>query len=860
MQRVKTILEARKAPGARVLRDQLYPIKVNSMNRMAVFDQEFNVLPGAMESLSRENDIQIAKMAWLSRKVIPKTYGSMVVYLTRSTDAKRLLQEHYFLIAGESAYTSVFEQITGPEQCYNCQHLGHRAFSCGSMSKVFQVMQLNVRKQDTVHESLMNDDQLRDYLVIAIQEPQAHQKDDKLLTVPMGQPGWVKMVPSVWEKGRWPIRSMLWVNKNIEAEQIPMKTADMTAAILRLPERLILVVSVYVPERDDQALQDTCNLLRQVISGTRRQAERLVNVVVVGDFNRHDQLWGGDDISLTRQGEADQIIHIMSEFDLTSLLPRETKTWSGGDFETTVDLVLASTDIASSTVKCMIHGTDHGSDHRAIETEFDISVPAPQVRERLLLKNAPWKEINIRIAMALESSSEECTVQQKTDRLMTVVSEAPRQIYTHWRNRARALRRAGKKCEELEETARGAAKQYHDAIRQQKKTHWNDFLAENDNIWKAAKYLKSGDDTAFGKVPQLNRADSTRTTNNAEQAAEMLATFFPPLPDMPDITMEEVERQLFMAKSWKAPDEDGLPVIVWKQIWPSVKHRVFSLFRASLKEGRSAEQALMLLQEQIYAAWRGRWILSLVSFDVKGAYNGVCKERLIQRLRARGIPRDLFSWIGALCSDRTAAIHVNGQISETRSLPQAGLPQDSPLSPILFLLFNADLVQQRIDCYGGAIAFVDDFTAWVTGLTADGNREGIEKIIKKALDWERRSGATFEMDKTTQVKILGMIMDSGLKYKEHIARAAAEGLNAAMELQRLRGLTPRTARQLFTATVAPVVDYASNVWMHACKYRRASPVNRIQRIGANAIVGTFLTVATSVTEAEAHIASAQERF
>ncbi|KAF4436024.1 hypothetical protein F53441_13343 [Fusarium austroafricanum] len=49
IQKIKTILETRKAPGARVLRHQLYPIKVDSMNRMAVFDQEFNVLPGVME-------------------------------------------------------------------------------------------------------------------------------------------------------------------------------------------------------------------------------------------------------------------------------------------------------------------------------------------------------------------------------------------------------------------------------------------------------------------------------------------------------------------------------------------------------------------------------------------------------------------------------------------------------------------------------------------------------------------------------------------------------------------------------------------------------------------------------------------
>ena len=54
-------------------------------------------------------------------------------------------------------------------------------------------------------------------------------------------------------------------------------------------------------------------------------------------------------------------------------------------------------------------------------------------------------------------------------------------------------------------------------------------------------------------------------------------------------------------------------------------------------------------------------------------------------------------------------------------------------------------------------------------------------------------------------------MDTRLMYKEHIARAASKGLEAAMELRRLRGLTPASARQLFTSTVAPVLDYASSV-------------------------------------------------
>lgn len=48
---------------------------------------------------------------------------------------------------------------------------------------------------------------------------------------------------------------------------------------------------------------------------------------------------------------------------------------------------------------------------------------------------------------------------------------------------------------------------------------------------------------------------------------------------MPRLTIQEVEQRLLAAKPWKAPGADGLPVGVWKQVWPVVKDRVLVLFK-----------------------------------------------------------------------------------------------------------------------------------------------------------------------------------------------------------------------------------------------------------------------------------------
>jgi hypothetical protein len=129
----------------------------------------------------------------------------------------------------------------------------------------------------------------------------------------------------------------------------------------------------------------------------------------------------------------------------------------------------------------------------------------------------------------------------------------------------------------------------------------------------------------------------------------------------------------------------------------------------------------------------------------------------------------------------------------------------------------------------------------------------------------KRSSKTLIIVKGQQVlpqesaKILGVVIDSELRYKEHLARTATKGLQAALALKRLRMISPSIARQLFVATVAPVVNYASCMWMHACGAQATSCLDRVQSIGGQAIIGSFRTVATVVAEAEASLRTIQER-
>ncbi|KAB2568601.1 putative RNA-directed DNA polymerase from transposon BS [Lasiodiplodia theobromae] len=787
----------------------------------------------------------------------------------------------------------------------------------------------------------------------------------------------------------------MWIRKDTQARQIAVPSADITAAVITLRDRVVFVAAVYVAKKenvDDPELTSALGHLRAAATEVGSQTNGVLELLICGDFNRHDQLWGGDQVySSLRNGEGAPIIDFMEDFHLQSLLPRGTVTYESAGQSSTIDLILASPRLTEEMSDCSPASTAYGHDHLAVEAHFEIDVPHQELEAQYAFRSANWEAIrsDTRKRLAEEPPPDGKDIESFADYLSKTVSAAVlrsvpkarpspyvkkwwtadltqlRRSFTYFRNQARGRRRWGQPDTWLEAQAREAAKRFHDTMRRQKRRCWKDFLAEPTNVWKAARYLSEPGSSGFARIARLQRQDGY--AESCEEISEtLIKSFFPELPEVrsPQIgaapslgepikhaplTVEEVKEAIFRASPFKAPGPDGIPVVVWRELWPVVGKHIHQLFSESLAQGRlpnqwriarivplrkagkSAEvpqgyrpisllstlgkalesvvaerisalaeehsllpknhfggrkqrstvQALTVLQQRIYDAWREGKVLSLLSFDVKGAYNGVARDVLLHRLRQRRIPEVLIRWVEAFCSNRSASVVVNGKTSRVTDLPQAGLPQGSPLSPILFLFFNADLVQSVTNKNKGAIAFIDDYSAWVTGSSASENVAKLQRtVVAQAEEWEAASGATFEAEKTTLVhftrneqrrcnqpvvvkgrevhpkteaKILGVVFDQELRFKAHAGRIAKRGVQAALALKRLQGLRPSSVRQLFAATVAPTVDYAAPVWAPAITAPLMKSLEAVQRIAGRAITGAFRTVALPILEAEAAI-------
>jgi hypothetical protein len=288
------------------------------------------------------------------------------------------------------------------------------------------------------------------------------------------------------------------------------------------------------------------------------------------------------------------------------------------------------------------------------------------------------------------------------------------------------------------------------------------------------------------------------------------------------------------------------------------KHQLLPWTHFGGRPGRSTVDSIHLLTKFIHNAWAHSTdkYMSLLFLDVKAAFPSVVIERLIHNMRSRGIPKEYTEWYKHRLDGRITTLFFNDFILLAFQIP-IGLDQGCPISSIMFLFYNTDLIglaNREKDKLG--LGFMDDTAYVARGKDFRDANEKLREIMEckgGALEWSREHHVEFELNKTALLgvsrvripdpqtkgktiptpcppitiqghtiipsksdKFLGVFINNELRFMQHAAYAIAKGTKYVLASKRMtkesRGIKARMMKKLYEGVAIPKMLYTADVW------------------------------------------------
>ncbi|KAJ3453607.1 hypothetical protein MRS44_017854 [Fusarium solani] len=146
-------------------------------------------------------------------------------------------------------------------------------------------------------------------------------------------------------------------------------------------------------------------------------------------------------------------------------------------------------------------------------------------------------------------------------------------------------------------------------------------------------------------------------------------------------------------------------------------HQVLPSRHTGGRKLASTEHAMHFLLQRIHEAWAEGKVASLLLLDVSGAYDNVSRERLLHNLRKRRVCQNIVRWTDSFLRDRSTTLKLQEYTAPSAPI-QTGIPQGSPVSPILYLFYNADLIEACKTEDTEAVGYIDDVSILAVGPSA----------------------------------------------------------------------------------------------------------------------------------------------
>ena len=179
-----------------------------------------------------------------------------------------------------------------------------------------------------------------------------------------------------------------------------------------------------------------------------------------------------------------------------------------------------------------------------------------------------------------------------------------------------------------------------------------------------------------------------------------------------------------------------------------------SPFQWGFRKGKHVQGACWRVVEEVTSAIRTRDQIQAVALDIQAAYDSVWQNGLLAKMRRIGVPQYLVHWTRAFLSQRRSWIHVGHAAVEC--IPECGLPQGSPLSPTLFLIYINDLIQELTNTGVSCQAFADDILIWHRGNYRNGDTAPEISLALTTVDqWAEKWRMTFNPHKCEAICFVG---------------------------------------------------------------------------------------------------------
>ena len=205
---------------------------------------------------------------------------------------------------------------------------------------------------------------------------------------------------------------------------------------------------------------------------------------------------------------------------------------------------------------------------------------------------------------------------------------------------------------------------------------------------------------------------------------------------------------------------------------------------------------------------------------------------LLYKLRKYGIKVNLLTWFGSYLSDRKQRVCMNGYYSIWNFI-NAGVPQDSILGPLLFSLFNNDIV----DVVSNSMKlFADDTSLYCIVDDQNETAESLNSDLNSLNTWASDWCVNFNASKTKPMlftrkhdvnippfymnndvlkhKHLGIMFCPNGTWKDHINEIYKKKKKACSRLNILRMMKHNFDRnsleKLYFGCIRPILEY--EVW------------------------------------------------